>query len=363
MDARRKALLAELSRDRTERGVDPATRGRGWLAAAVLVIGVAAAAVWLTTGGGERPAAAAAASTGDGRSVAEPAPAPPRPVATRTVLDGSGHVIARRQSTVSARTTSRVLEVRVEEGMTVEQGQILAIMDAANEEAELALATAELAAARAARAELVALIANAERALQRAEVLEDKGLLSTAELDARVAEASALRARLDRAGKEIEVATEGVAVQQTRLHDLVIRAPFAGVVVEKSVQPGEIISPVSAGGGFTRTGIATIVDMSSLEVGVDVNEAYIDRVFSGQPVEIRLNAYPDRIYTGRVLAVVPSADRSKATIPVRIAIDTLDARVLPQMGVQVGFFPGTSQASAVTRGTIPSALRSSRAGR
>jgi RND family efflux transporter MFP subunit len=342
MDAHRKALLTELTLDRTAAAADPPPRRRGWLIAAGVAVAVALLAMWITTRGADRPDSSTVASSILDHEAAAPVPGAPPPAASRTVLDGSGYVVARRQATVSARTTSRVLEVRVEEGMTVEQGQILAIMDAANEEAELALATAELAAARAARLELVALIENAERARQRAGVLEDKGLLSTAELDARVADASALRARLERAEKEIEVATEGVTVQKTRLQDLVIRAPFAGVVVEKSVQPGEIISPVSAGGGFTRTGIATIVDMSSLEVGVDVNEAYIDRVFSGQPVEIRLNAYPDRIYAGRVLAVVPSADRGKATIPVRIAIDELDAGVLPQMGVQVGFLPAES---------------------
>ncbi len=266
----------------------------------------------------------------------DPAPAATA-LAPESVLNASGYVVARRQATVSARTTSRVSEVLVEEGMQVTQGQILARLDDRNERAELALAEAEAAAVQAQRAELEVLLGNALQELSRTRALAAERLASSSLVDLRATEAEALRARIERNAREVVVAARRVSLQQSQLADLVVRAPFAGVVIEKSVQPGEVISPVSAGGGFTRTGIATLVDMASLEVEVDVNEAYINRVTPGQPVAITLNAYPEAPYPGRVLAVIPTADRGTATIRVRIGFTEPDRRVLPEMGIRAAF--------------------------
>lgn len=253
------------------------------------------------------------------------------------LLNGTGYVVARRQATVSSKTTSRVTEVLIEEGMRVAAGQVLARLDDSNERAELDLTVAEREAAEAQVAELQALLDNAGRELSRVRALARVELASESLVGQRTTEVNALRARIERAHREIVVASRRVQLHETRLADLTIRAPFDGVIIEKSVQPGEMISPVSAGGGFTRTGIGTIVDMDSLEVEVDVNEAYINRVAVDQDVEITLNAYPDHTYQGRVLAVIPTADRSKATIRVRIGFAAIDDHVLPEMGIKAAF--------------------------
>jgi RND family efflux transporter MFP subunit len=142
------------------------------------------------------------------------------------------------------------------------------------------------------------------------------------------------------------VAERQVALRQSDLDDTVIRAPFAGVALSKDAQPGEMVSPVSAGGGFTRTGISTIVDMSSLEIEVDVNESFINRVTPGQKVEATLDAYPDWRIPAHVITIVPTADRQRATVLVRIAFEQLDPRILPDMGVKVAFMGAPEPASA-----------------
>lgn len=329
-------LLRQLSITRPPSG---ASAGRPWAATAVgaaLVLAIAGGALWYP--GSQRTSPPAAAS-----AVPAPIPAPraglppPAPAPNGSVLDASGYVVARRQATVSAKTTSRVDQVLVEEGMSVTEGQVLARLDDRNERAELALAEAEAAAVQAQRAELEALLGNALQELQRTRTLAADRLVSASLADQRATEVETLRARIERNAREIVVAARRVSLQRSRLADLVVRAPFAGVVIEKSVQPGEVISPVSAGGGFTRTGIATLVDMASLEVEVDVNEAYINRVAPGQPVTVTLNAYPDAPYQARVLAVIPTADRGTATIRVRIGFTDPDRRVLPEMGIRAAF--------------------------
>jgi RND family efflux transporter MFP subunit len=253
------------------------------------------------------------------------------------VLNASGYVIARRATTVSSKTTGKVEAVLVEEGMSVEAGQVLARLDATLEEAQLALAQAEVEAALARSSELDAEIDRARAELDRWRSLHERGMASQSRLDELDAELDTLLSRQFRAGKDILITRQRVAMQRVRLDDQTIRAPFAGTVVRKSAQPGEMISPVSAGGGYTRTGICTIVDMTSLEVEVDVNEAYINRVYPTQPVDIRLTAYPEHGYPGEVLAVIPTADRNKATIRVRLKFHETDDRVLPNMGLQVAF--------------------------
>jgi RND family efflux transporter MFP subunit len=175
-------------------------------------------------------------------------------------------------------------------------------------------------------------------------------------LDAARAQRDSLRARLVNTGDRIRVAEESVRVAEVQLDNTEVRAPFAGVVVAKAAQPGEMISPISAGGGFTRTGIGTIVDMDSLEIEVDVNEAFINRVTAGQPVEAMLNAYPEWKIPAEVIAVIPTADRSKATVKVRVAIKVKDARIVPDMGVRVAFLSPKADAgqaeSAARRGVL-----------
>ena len=255
----------------------------------------------------------------------------------QTVLNASGYVTARRRATVSSKVTAKVLEVLIEEGMRVERGQVVARLDGSNVETNLRLAEAELRAAATALGETEALLAEAKLRLGRTESLVADDVLSQAELDQVQAETASLEARLERQREDRNVAERRVAVWRQQLEDTVIRAPFAGIVTTKDAQPGEMISPVSAGGGFTRTGIGTVVDMSSLEIEVDVNESYINRVRAGQSVEATLDAYPDWKIPCHVIAIVPTADRDRATVRVRIGFEALDPRILPDMGVKVSF--------------------------
>ncbi len=255
----------------------------------------------------------------------------------QTVLNASGYVTARTKATVSSKVTARVLEVLIEEGMRVEKGQVVARLDASNVQTGLHLAEAELRAAKTARNETQALLVEVKLRLDRTTALVDDEVLSQAALDAVQAEADSLEARLGRQREEESVAESRVAVWKQQLEDTIIRAPFSGVVTTKDAQPGEMISPVSAGGGFTRTGIGTVVDMESLEIEVDVNESYINRVRAGQEVEAALDAYPDWKIPCHVIAIVPTADRDRATVRVRIGFEELDPRVLPDMGVKVAF--------------------------
>jgi len=266
-----------------------------------------------------------------------------------TVLDASGYVTARRRATVSSKITGKIVEVLVEEGMVVAEGQILARLDDSTATRQLALAEAELVSARSSLEETEVRLREAELNLRRTRALVDGAVASTAELDAAQAELDALEARLARGREEVEVAERRVALRQQELDDTVIRAPFPGVAVTKDAQPGEMISPVSAGGGFTRTGIATVVDMDSLEIEVDVNEAYINRVRSGQQVVATLDAYPEWKIPAKVITTVPTADRQKATVRVRIAFDQLDPRILPDMGVKVSFLSEEEIAAATAR--------------
>lgn len=273
--------------------------------------------------------------------------------AADSVLDASGYVTARRQATVSAKVTGKVTEVLIEEGQQVKEGAVLARLDDTEAKAQLALAQAQLVAARSQLAEIQAQLVQAERDYARQDELARRNLISAQALDAALAQRDTLRARLGSADEQVRVARESVAVAQVQLDNTVIRAPFGGVVIAKSAQPGEMISPISAGGGFTRTGIGTIVDMDSLEVQVDVNEAFINRVTPGQPVETMLNAYPDWRIPGEVIAIIPTADRSKATVKVRIAFKQKDPRIIPDMGVRVAFLSGKpATAPALTSGVL-----------
>ena len=253
------------------------------------------------------------------------------------VLNASGYVTARRRATVSSKVTGKVIEVNVEEGMAVREGQVLARLDDSTLQAALRLYRAQLEAAKRQIPESEVRLAQARVQLQRQERLRQEGLNTPNDIDNARADVDSLVARIGSAQETVKVAESQIAMQQTAIDDTVIRAPFSGVALSKDAQPGEMVSPVSAGGGFTRTGISTIVDMRSLEIEVDVNESYINRVTPDQPVSAVLDAYPDWQIPARVIAVVPTADRQKATVLVRIGFNALDPRILPDMGVKVTF--------------------------
>jgi RND family efflux transporter MFP subunit len=267
------------------------------------------------------------------------------------VLNASGYVTARRRATVSSKVTGKVIEVHVEEGMQVKAGQELARLDESYATRGVALSKAEAAAAASALEETRVRIREAQLDYDRAERLANSQISSRADLDRARAQLDAARARLAAQNDQLSTARRQIDIQQQTLEDTIIRAPFDGIVVSKDAQPGEMISPVSAGGGFTRTGICTIVDMNSLEIEVDVNEAYINRVHPNQRVEAVLDAYPDWRIPAHVITAVPTADRQKATVKVRIGFDQRDARVLPDMGVKVSFItdeqPGAVQAPQI----------------
>ncbi len=269
----------------------------------------------------------------------------PSDAADGAVLNASGYVVARRLATVSSKVTGRISEVLFEEGASVKDGQVLARLDPATAQADLRVAASGLEAARRSLREIEVRLADARKTLGRNRSLVEKSLVSRSVLDSSEAEVAALEARLESARAEVGVAQARLAVAQQGLEDLEVRAPFAGVVISKDAQPGETVSPISAGGGFTRTGIATIVDMDSREIEVDVNEAYINRVHDDQKVEATLDAYPDWKVPGHVISIVPTADRQKATVRVRIAFEQLDPRILPDMGIKVRFLEARSDAA------------------
>lgn len=261
-------------------------------------------------------------------------PAQPMVQVSDTILNSSGYITARRMATVSSEVMGLITQVNVEEGMTVEEGQILATLDSNLAEVNLDYARAQLDVLQARRK---AILVNLDEAKINYKRTLDNSYSSEVERTRGFANQQSLQANLESADADLLVAKIEIRRQQERLDDHTIRAPFSGVVTQKNAQPGEIVAPSSAGGGFTRTGICTIVDMSSLEIEVDVNESFIGRVYPGQKVNATLDAYPDWAIPASVIATIPTADRAKATVQVRIKIELEDPRILPEMGVKVGF--------------------------
>ena len=275
--------------------------------------------------------------------------------ASAAVLNASGYVTARRKATVAAKITGRVSDIRIEEGMPVKAGQVLALLDDAEWKAQLDVSQAEYGVATRSIAEAEFSLKEAEKNLKRARELSEQGLMTEQDSDRADTNVSVWRARLAVSREQTEAAARRIAQAQRNLDNCTVRAPFSGVAVSKDAQIGEIVSPMSAGGGFTRTGISTIVDMDSIEIEVDVNEAYIARVLPNQPVEATLDAYPDWRIPAHVITTIPTADRQKATVRVRIGFDKLDPRILPDMGVKVAFLERDehSAASAAPRLLVP----------
>lgn len=343
MDDPKTPDLSELRIDGQKRR--PPRHGRRMVAVVVGVVIVAAIAVAFVLGSGH---------------AVEVEVAPARPGAGpqgTAVLNASGYVTPRRKATVAAKVTGRVAEVMVEEGMQVSKGQVLARLDDSDARKRRDAAMAERDVARASLADLRVNLANAERNLKRVRGLAADQVASREQLDDAETAVDSLKARLEVGKQQLDAAEAQLAVSRQDLDNYVIRAPFAGTAVSKDAQPGEMVSPVSAGGGFTRTGISTIVDMSSLEIEVDVNESYIARVRPGQRVEAVLDAYPDWKIPAHVRTVIPTADRQKATVKVRISFEKLDPRILPDMGVKVTFLePARQEAGAApVRAVVPAA--------
>ena len=322
----KKALLGELQLDAEQR--EPKSQLPKLLITGIGAIALAAAA-WFWLLPKEEPISikTAQAETATERSVAS----------TATVLDASGYVTARRKATVSSKVTGKVMEVYIEEGVVVEENQLLARLDNSNQQAQFNLSKAQWLASESRLEEIKVQLKEAQLDLLRTVELAEKSLASEADLDRTKLAVEALKARLASLIREVEVGERVVEVQQQQLDDTEIRAPFAGVVIAKAAHPGEMISPISAGGGSILTGICTIVDMSSLEIEVDVNESYINRVQAGQPVTAKLNSYQDWEIPAEVITIIPTADRNKATVRVRIAFLETDTRILPDMGVKVSF--------------------------
>jgi len=277
---------------------------------------------------------------------------------SQALLNASGYVTPRRRATVAAKVTGRVEQIYAEEGLHVRSGQVLAELDCSQPKASLASARTDRDATAAALADLEVQLGNADREWKRAESLRDAGVNSVQQLDAARTTADSLRSKIALTKEQTRAAEARIAVAQQDVENCTVRAPFDGIVVSKDAQRGEMVSPISAGGGFTRTGIATVVDMNSIEVEVDVNEAYIARVRTGQKAVSILDAYPDWQIPSTVRTVIPTADRQKATVKVRVSFDKLDPRILPDMGVKVAFLDDTPVAKSKgseARALIPKA--------
>ena len=347
-------LLKELRIDRKAPPPEPTSRRALWITLGVIVaLLVLAAAGWAVFGREKaiEVQTAPVAALGNGNAAA-------------TVLDASGYVVARRMATVSAKVTGKVQEVLIEEGMRVEAGQVLARLEPIDADADRALAQSQLQAARSQTGGVQAQLVEAEANARRLSSLAAQQLVSKAQYDQAVAQRDLLRAQVLTAQRNERSAADRLKIADIGLDNTVVRAPFAGVVIAKAAQPGEIVSPLSAGGGFTRTGIGTIVDMDSLEVEVEVNESFIGRVQPKMPIQATLNAYPDWQIPGEVIAIIPTADRSKATVKVRVALSVKDPRVVPDMGVRVSFLESAKpQATQAPKGVrAPAAAVSERDG-
>lgn len=341
-------LLNELRIDAQQRENDGSRPPRwGWPALGVVVVVVlvlvliAGAAWWYF---GARPIAVQTAT-----AVASGAAG-----ATDTLLQATGYITARRQATVSTQITGTLTQVLIEEGVRVQKGQVIARLEDSALRASLNVAQASILSAQALVAQTQAQLAQAQADSRRQDQLAASGVLSKQAAEQARTAVATFAAQLDARRREVDSARAQFAQAQVNFDYTVVRAPFSGVVTVKAAQVGEIVSPLSAGGGFTRTGVGTIVDMDSLEVDVDVNEASIGQVKQDMPAEAVLDAYPDWKVPAHVIAIVPAADRGKATVRVRVALEQKDARMVPDMGVRVSFLGSrpTATPTRAAKGTL-----------
>ncbi|HET9049736.1 MAG TPA: efflux RND transporter periplasmic adaptor subunit [Chiayiivirga sp.] len=327
-------LLGELRIDRSTRDAKATASRMPWLVGVVLLLALTGAAAWWW-------------SRNDAMVVRTVTAKVPAAGDSGAVLQATGYVTARRMATVSAQMLGTLTDVLIEEGDRVEKGQILARLEDGAHQAQLNSAKAGVNVAQARLAELRVQIAQAERDAARQAELGAQGLVPVQSAEQTRTQLDALRAQLHTGSAQAEQSRAQLASAQVNFEYTVVRAPFAGVVTAKAAQVGEIVSPSAAGGGYTRTGVCTIVDMDSLEVGVDVNEAYIGRVQANMPAEAVLDAYPDWSIPAHVIAIVPTADRGKATVKVRVGLDQKDPRIVPDMGVRVSFLEAERKEAAI----------------
>jgi len=346
-------LLKELRIDRSAPPPPTSRRGLWIVLAAVAAVLVIALVAWAAFGRARGVEVRTATVTAIGNGGA-----------SGSVLDATGYIVARRMATVSAKITGKVREVFIEEGMKVEEGQVMATLDPLDADAERTLASAQHSASRSQVESVRAQLSEAEANARRLSALVNQQLVSKAQYDEAVAARDSLRAELTTSERNAKVASDRLRIADIGVDNTIVRAPFAGVVTAKAAQPGEIVSPLATG-GFTRTGIGTIVDMESLEVEVEVGEAFIGRVQPKMPVEATLNAYQDWKIPGEVIAIIPAADRGKATVKVRVALKQKDPRIVPDMGVRVSFLePKKIDAPAQKPGALaPAAAIVSRDGK
>jgi len=305
------------------------------LLAGVLVLALAGGAAWWFLAGNKPVAVQTATARANGQGPSADA-----------VLQATGYVTARRMATVSAQITGTLTEVLIDEGFKVRKGQVLARLDDTGLKAGLAAAEAQVRTAEANLGQLRAQLAQAQADERRQAELNASGMTTRQSREQAATAVKTVSAQLEAGQRQVEAAQAQLRQAHVNFDYATVRAPFDGVVTARAAQVGEIISPLSAGGGFTRTGVGTIVDMDSLEVNVDVNEAYIAQVKPDMPCEAVLDAYPDWKIPAHVVAVIPSADRGKATVKVRVALDQKDDRVVPDMGVRVSFLAAKPKAEA-----------------
>src|ERR1700723_2374344 len=317
-----KPNLSSLRIDRTQRDAGKGGKRWGTVVVVLVVVALIAGAAWALR---------------DQKPVVEVAVAQKAATGRPALLNASGYVTPRRRATVAAKITGRVTGVFFDEGMHVPEGFVLARLDDSEVRRALDSAKADRNATEAQIADFQVQLKNAEIQLHRAQELQAAGVQSQETLDNARTTADSLRAKIALAKQQVLASDARIQEAQQAVDNCVIRAPFDGIIVSKDAQVGEMVSPISAGGGFTRTGIATIVDMNSNEIEVDVNEAYIARVLPDQPVTAILDAYRDWQIPSKVRTVIPTADRQKATVKVRISFLKLDPRILPDMGVKVAF--------------------------
>jgi RND family efflux transporter MFP subunit len=343
-------LLRSLSIDRSASKVERSSRR--WLPISVVIATciVALAAFGVFQFRTQEPPKESAA-----QPAAQPQAPQPQPQQAATngkptgTLAASGYVVARRKATVAAEITGKVVEVFIDEGMTVADGQVVARLDSVLAEKDYELARSRVETADAAIAAITADLQDATRIMSRVQTLSQKNFAAEADLTKAQARVGVLSAQLRQVQSQFETAKIDAKRSASVLDKHQIRAPFAGVVIDRSAQPGEMISPMSVG-GYTRTGICTIVDMDSIEIEVDVNEAFIGRVVPGGAVNAVLDAYPDWTIPASVIAIVPTANREKATVKVRIRFDKKDPRILPDMAVKVNFL-GEAKANGAAEAT------------
>ncbi|WP_206957726.1 efflux RND transporter periplasmic adaptor subunit [Trinickia acidisoli] len=342
-------LLRQLRIDREDRPAHTAPSRRWWWLAGLLVLLIAIAAGLFFGLHAAVPAVQAV--------VARPVATGAGPESGTSILDASGYVVARRQATVSAKITGKLDQLFIEEGVHVKEGDIVAKLDDRNATAALLQAKAAVTQAEGTLAQAMSAAADIAPIYERDRKMAAAGVISTTALEQSKANYDEKQTDVTVEQGNLAVRRAALEVAQRDLDDTIVRAPFTGVVTSKNAQPGEIVSPLSAGGGFTRSGICTLVDMDSLEVEVDVSENFISRVQAGEDATLKLNAYPDWAIPAYVIAVVPTADRSKATVKVRVGFKSRDPRILPEMGARVSFLSrpqkGANGAASAGSVTLP----------